>query len=149
MAAPDAAPTGAFDPRAPLEPSRALAPFRVRLNATLVRARFWPKIRAVAAHIPFAEDALALFHAAVDRETPAASKAVMLAALAYFVLPADAIPDWLPGLGFTDDAAVIAAALGVAGRSIKPRHREAARARLDRIAGAERAPGAPDGGPAG
>ncbi len=134
MTAAEAKPADAFDPSAPLDPSRTLAPHVVKLNATLVRRRFWPKITRVARHIPFAEDAVALFYAAIDRETPAASKATMMAALAYFVVPTDAIPDFLPALGFADDAAVIAAALALARRSIKPRHREAARAQLDRLA---------------
>ncbi len=119
----------------PLSPSRALAPYAVKLNAQIVARRFWPKIRALAVHVPFAEDALAMFYAAFDRETSAKSKAFLLAALAYFVLPTDAIPDWLPGIGFTDDAAVIAAALGVAGRAVQPRHREQARVQLAKIAG--------------
>ncbi|WP_458421747.1 YkvA family protein, partial [Pseudomonas aeruginosa] len=35
----------------------------------------------------------------------------LLGALAYFVLPFDFMPDMLPVLGFTDDAAVLATAL--------------------------------------
>ena len=124
-----------FDPAIPLDPSRALTPHAVKVNATLVQRRFWPKLRRVAAHVPFAEDALALFHAAIDRETPAGAKATLMAALAYFVVPTDALPDFLPVLGFTDDAAVIAAALALARASIKPKHREIARAQLDRLAG--------------
>jgi uncharacterized membrane protein YkvA (DUF1232 family) len=118
-----------------LEPSRALAPYVVKLNASVVKRRFWPKLRRLAVHIPFAEDALAMFYAAFDPATSPKSKAFLLAALAYFVLPTDVIPDWLPGLGFTDDAAVIAAALGVAGRAVLPRHREMARAQIEKIAG--------------
>ena len=38
-------------------------------------------------------------------------KATLVGALAYFVLPFDVIPDVLPVLGFTDDAAVLATAL--------------------------------------
>ena len=77
---------------------------------------------------------MALFYAAMDKATPWSSKGILLAALAYFVLPIDALPDIIPGLGFTDDAAVIAAALAAAGRSIQPRHREAARAWLEGLA---------------
>lgn len=128
---------GGFDPAAPLHPSRALAPYAVRLNSRLVRTGFWPKLRRLARHIPFAEDGTALFYCALDPETPVRTKAMLLAALAYFVMPVDFIPDWLPGLGYTDDAAVIAAAIGLAGAAIKPRHRDAARARLDRLAGVE------------
>jgi uncharacterized membrane protein YkvA (DUF1232 family) len=57
----------------------------------------------------------------------------MLAALAYFVMPVDAIPDIVAGLGFTDDAAVFAALMAVIGRNLKPRHREAAKRDLERL----------------
>lgn len=124
-----------FDPGSQLSPSKALAPYAVRLNTVVVRRGFWPKIRKLAVHIPFAEDAIAMFFCAFDRETPAYSKAVLLAALAYFVLPTDFIPDVFPVIGFTDDAAVIAAALAVAGRSIQPRHKEQARRMLEKLAG--------------
>ncbi len=133
MSAADAKP--AFDPSVPLDPSRALVPHVVKVNATLVRRGFWPKLRRVVRHIPFAEDAVALYFCALDRETPATTKGILLAALAYFVLPFDVIPDFLPGVGFTDDAAVIAAAVALARRSIKPEHREAARAQIERLAG--------------
>jgi uncharacterized membrane protein YkvA (DUF1232 family) len=123
-----------FDPSAPLDPSRALVPAVVRVNTRIVRRGFWPKIRKFAGKIPFAADALALWFCARDPETPTATKAILMAALAYFVLPTDFIPDWFAGLGFTDDAAVIAAAVGLAGRAIQPRHRDAARAFLDRLA---------------
>lgn len=128
---------GGFDPAAPLHPSRALVPHVVRVNARLVRTGFWPKLRRLARHIPFAEDATALFYCALDAETPVRTKAMLLAALAYFVLPVDFIPDWLPAIGYTDDAAVIAAAVALAGGAIRPRHREAARARLDQLAGVD------------
>ena len=57
-------------------------------------------------------------------------RAVLLGTLAYFVVPADAIPDILPVLGFTDDAAVLAGAIKFVAGHIKLVHREAARAKL-------------------
>lgn len=108
----------------------------MRLNAVVVKRGFLPKIRRLALHIPFAQDALAMFFCAVDPATPASAKGVLLAALAYFVLPTDVVPDWIPGLGFTDDAAVIAAALAATSRHIQPRHHEQARVALAKIAGA-------------
>ena len=63
------------------------------------------------------------------------SKAILLGALAYFILPADAVPDLFAGLGFTDDAAVLAAAIAAVSRHLQPRHREQARARLQSLAG--------------
>jgi len=116
-----------------LDPGRALAPVTVRLNERLVARGFWPKIRKAAAHVPFAGEALAVWYCVQDAETPAGAKGMMLAALAYFVLPTDAIPDFIAGLGYTDDAAVFMAMLALVGRHIKPRHREAARAAVDRI----------------
>ncbi|MDB5451026.1 MAG: hypothetical protein JWQ46_1467 [Phenylobacterium sp.] len=122
-----------FDPHGPLDPSRALIPSVVRLNEQRVARGFWPKIRKVAAKIPFASDALAVWYCARDDETPTSAKGMMLAALAYFVVPTDAIPDFIAGLGYTDDAAVFAAMLALVGRNLKPRHREAAREAIERI----------------
>lgn len=125
--------SGRFDPHAALDPSRALVPAVVRVNARLVRRGFWPKVRKFARKLPFITDAVALWFCARDPETPLATKAMLMAALAYFVTPVDFLPDWFAGVGFTDDAAVIAAAVGLAGRSIQPRHRDAAAALLDRL----------------
>jgi len=122
-----------FDPRKAIDPSRALTPAVVRLNEQRVARGFWPKIRKVAARIPFAGDAIAVWCCARDAETPTAVKGMMLAGLAYFVLPADAIPDVLAGIGFTDDAAVFAALLAIVGRHLKPRHKTEAQAFLDRL----------------
>jgi uncharacterized membrane protein YkvA (DUF1232 family) len=91
---------------------------------------FWRKMRSVAARIPFAEDAVAAYCCALDRETPVRVRAAILGALAYFVLPADAVPDLLPALGFADDAAVLAATLQLAAAHVLPEHREAARRAL-------------------
>jgi uncharacterized membrane protein YkvA (DUF1232 family) len=108
----------------------ALVPAVTRLDEQKVDEGFWPKMRRVAGKIPFASDALALWWCAKDPETPAAAKGMMFAALAYFVLPTDVIPDVLAGLGFADDAAVIAAVIGIAGKHLKPRHKQAAQAFL-------------------
>jgi uncharacterized membrane protein YkvA (DUF1232 family) len=116
-----------------LDPGRALVPATVRLNERIVTRGFWPKIRKVAARVPFAADALAAWYAVQDRETPPAAKGMMLAALAYFVLPTDLIPDFIVGLGYTDDAAVLMAMIGLVGRHIQPRHREAARRAVERL----------------
>jgi len=96
--------------------------------------RFWRKVRRVLARVPFAEDLLAAYFCAMDRNTPAYVRGVLLGALAYFVLPADMIPDVLAPLGFTDDASVIAAALTAVGSHLQPRHRDQARTRLEKLA---------------
>ena len=88
---------------------------------------FWRKLGGAAAHIPFAEDLLAAYYCAFDRATPRHVQLTLIGAIAYFVLPADAIPDMLPVLGFTDDAAVLATAIKLVSDHIRPVHRDAAR----------------------
>ena len=96
---------GGFEPRGDRDEAR-------------VRRDFWRKAARVAAKLPFAEDLLAAYYCAFDHATPVQVKATLVGALAYFVLPFDAVPDMLPVVGFTDDAAVLLAALRmVAGHS--------------------------------
>jgi uncharacterized membrane protein YkvA (DUF1232 family) len=118
-----------FDP-ANLEAVEKLAGDRETL-----RKRFWAKFKRVVARLPFAEDLLAAYYCAFDRQTPRHVQAALLGAIAYFILPFDFIPDMLPVLGFTDDAAVLATAIRLVAGHITPGHREAARAALKRIVG--------------
>lgn len=97
--------------------------------------RFWKKLKRVLSRVPFAEDLVAAYYCAVDPETPGYVRAVLLGAVAYFVLPIDMIPDVLAGLGFTDDASVLAAAVAAVGRHLRPQHRQRAKLALERIAG--------------
>jgi uncharacterized membrane protein YkvA (DUF1232 family) len=97
-----------------------------------VRRRFWTKFKRGVAKLPFAEDLLAAYYCAFDRETPRHVQVALLGALAYFILPFDFVPDMLPILGFTDDAAVLATAIRMVAGNITPEHREAARAALKR-----------------
>ena len=106
---------------------------RLAKDRESVRKRFWGKFKRVAARLPFAEDILSAYYCAFDRETPRHVLAALLGAIAYFILPFDFIPDMLPVLGFTDDAAVLATAIRLVAAHITPEHREAARARLKRI----------------
>jgi len=128
-----AKPDASFDPRAAIDPSRALVPSVLQVNEVRVQRGFWPKFQRVAARVPFARDMLAVWFSARDPQTPMRAKGMMLAALAYFVLPTDAIPDILAGVGFTDDAAVLLALMGLVGTHVKPRHKDAAREVVDRV----------------
>ena len=100
-------------------------------NARRVARGFWPKMRAVARRIPFAEDAVAAWFCAMDAETPLRVRGLLLAALAYFIMPFDLVPDILIGIGFGDDLTVIISTITLLSANIKPRHREAARRVLD------------------
>lgn len=102
-------------------------------NEQTVRSGFWPKLARVFAGIPFAEDAVAAYYCAFDRATPLRVKGVLLGALAYFILPVDAIPDFLIGIGFTDDMAVLMAAIGMIRSHMKPEHYDKARETLERL----------------
>jgi len=102
-----------------------------------VRRRFWIKFRRVVARLPFAEDLLSAYYCAFDKETPRHVQAALVGAIAYFILPFDFIPDMLPVLGFTDDAAILATAIRMVAAHIKPEHRDAARAALKRVIDAE------------
>jgi uncharacterized membrane protein YkvA (DUF1232 family) len=94
---------------------------------------FMALLKRVAKRIPFAEDLLAAYLCARDPATPRRVRLTLLAALGYFVLPIDALPDIMPLLGFSDDAAVIAAALAAVAGSITPEHRERAKEMLARL----------------
>ena len=98
----------------------------------IVRDGFWHKTRKTLGRIPFTEDAVAAFYCATDSATPLPVRATLFGALAYFILPFDFLPDILPVLGFTDDAAVLATAIRMVASNITPEHREAARAALKR-----------------
>ncbi len=95
-----------------------------------VREKFWRTARKAARHIPFMEELVAAYYCALDRNTPLRAKGILLAALGYFILPADAIPDFVFGLGFTDDIAVLTAAIAAVRAHITPAHRLAAREAL-------------------
>ncbi len=120
-------------PEEALDPSRALVPAIVQVNEVRVQKGFWPKIRRTAARIPFARQVISVWYSARDPETPMAAKGIMLGGLAYFVMPIDAIPDIFAGIGFTDDAAVIAALVATLGAHIKRRHKDQAEAALERL----------------
>ncbi len=130
-----ASPDVSFDPEAEIDPARSLVPAVMRLNEQRVDRGFWPKMRRVAAKVPFAKEALSVWYCAKDDETPIAAKGMMLAALAYFVLPVDAIPDFIAGLGYTDDAAVFTALMAIVGRNLKPKHKLAAKRDIERLRG--------------
>ena len=78
------------------------------------------------------DEVVAAYYCALDRNTPLRAKGILLAALAYFILPADTIPDVVLGFGFTDDIAVLTAAITAVRAHMTPAHRLAAKEALDR-----------------
>lgn len=98
-----------------------------------VRNDFWAKFRRTVGRIEFAREAVAAWYCATDPATPVRVKAILIGALAYFIVPADVIPDVIAGLGFTDDAAVFWAAWKTVGSHIQDRHRNRAAKSLEQL----------------
>jgi len=115
----------------PLSQAEMDAMRRAARDEAGVLADAWAMLRRIGRRLPFAQDALAAYYCAIDPQTDRRVKLTLAGALAYFVMPVDLMPDFLPLVGFTDDAAVIAAALAAVSRSIRPEHREQARRNLD------------------
>lgn len=109
-------------------------PAAVRRDERVVRRGFWAKLRRNAARTGFAREAVAAYYCTRDPATPMQVKAILLAALAYFVMPADMIPDFVAGLGFTDDLAVLLTAWRAVGPEIKETHRARAETALAQLA---------------
>jgi uncharacterized membrane protein YkvA (DUF1232 family) len=106
---------------------------RLKRDEADVLRNFWRKLGGFAAQIPFAEDLLTVYYCALDRQTPTYVRVALFAALAYFIDPFDIIPDVLPIVGLSDDAAVIATATKLVWDQIKPEHRDAAQDALKRM----------------
>ncbi len=97
-----------------------------------VRHDFWSKLKRFAGRVPFIEDVVAAYYCALDPATPVRVRGMLLAALAYFILPFDLIPDMIAGLGFADDAALLTAVFALVSAHITPTHRAAAARALDK-----------------
>lgn len=95
-----------------------------------VREKFWKTAKKAARAIPFMDEVVAAYFCALDPKTPHRVRGILLASLAYFVLPLDFIPDFLLGIGFGDDLAVLMGALGAVRSNITDAHRAAARRAL-------------------
>lgn len=74
---------------------------------------FWGKLKGAGRRLGYEglEKSLWLYYTLQKPDLPTWAKRTITGALAYLVLPLDAIPDIIPGAGYTDDLAVIAAAL--------------------------------------
>lgn len=77
---------------------------------------FWDKITSTVkkAGSKLIYQALQLFYAMQNPDCPIAIKGAIIAALGYFILPIDLVPDFLPIVGFADDLTAIGAAITMA-----------------------------------
>ena len=100
-------------------------------NEKAVRRNFWGTLKRAARQIPFSHDVVAAYFCAMDPAVPFRVRATLLGALAYFVAPIDAIPDFLLGIGFSDDATVLLGAITMVAAHITSEHRKRAQKALE------------------
>lgn len=107
------------------------------LAAIFSERQFWDKVLHGAKRIgaEILEKGLMLFYTARSPETPKWAKTAIYGALAYFVLPADAIPDFIPAAGFTDDLGALAATLAAVMMYITPEIKAKARDQAHQLFG--------------
>ena len=102
-------------------------------NETRVARDFWPKLKKSLASVPFAEEVVESYYCAFDPATPIKVKGILLDALAYFIMPIDVIPDFILGLGFTDDMAVLYTAISLIRSHMTQAHRDRAKETLEKL----------------
>jgi len=85
---------------------------------------FWNKIKKYAILLgeDLLEKALTLYYTLQDKDTPTKIKTAIIGALGYFILPLDAVPDTIAGLGFSDDLGVLALTISQISSYIKDEH---------------------------
>jgi len=84
--------------------------------------KFWKKIRNIAQKTgaTVLRPILTLYYTLQDGDVPIKEKVYIIGALGYFIIPTDVIPDFIVGLGYTDDLAVIAILLKQIKNNITP-----------------------------
>ncbi|TXH71619.1 MAG: DUF1232 domain-containing protein [Thiothrix sp.] len=99
---------------------------------------FWSKLKsyAKAAGRDVVELALKLYYCLQDPDTPKWAKTIIIGALAYFIMPVDAIMDFIPG-GYVDDWGALAGALATVVTHIKDSHVQQAKTKTTEWFGAE------------
>jgi len=112
------------------EPKSFHLPAAIARHTRIVEDGFWTKLLRVAGRVPFAEDLAAAYFCVIDPATPGRVRGVLLAALAWFVLPAAVMPEFVALLGFTNEIAVTAIAVRMVRKHLKEQHYARARAAL-------------------
>jgi uncharacterized membrane protein YkvA (DUF1232 family) len=102
---------------------------------TWVNEKIWKKIKWAMGRFPLTTDLVAAFYCVTDTTTsaPARPRLALLASAIYFISPIDAIPDFLFIFGYSDDAAVLTAALATLGAYIQDSHYEQANKKLEEL----------------
>jgi uncharacterized membrane protein YkvA (DUF1232 family) len=83
-----------------------------------VEDNLWGKLEKTGKRISFAKDILALYKYMRDPFVKWYRKSIVVAALIYFIVPIDTIPDLTPLFGYLDDLGVITALLKYLGSEL-------------------------------
>jgi len=87
-------------------------------EAELIADQFEAKLKKANKGLRFTSDLMALFRYMTDPEVHWAKKTIVVAALLYFIIPLDSIPDFTPIAGYLDDIGVVAAAIRYLGTQL-------------------------------
>ena len=90
----------------------------VQKNIDYVDENLWGKLEKSGKRVSFAKDILALYRYMKDPFVKWYRKAIVVAALIYFIVPIDTIPDITPLFGYLDDLGVITALLKYLGSEL-------------------------------
>ena len=90
----------------------------VQEKIDFVDENLWGKLEKSGKRVSFAKDILALYRYMKDPFVKWYRKAIVVAALVYFIVPIDTIPDITPLFGYLDDLGVITALLKYLGSEL-------------------------------
>lgn len=79
------------------------------------------------------EKSLMMYYSAKDPATPKWARTLVFATLAYFIMPFDAIPDFIPITGLSDDLISIISAFSLVAVNISEEHKAMARKKLSKF----------------
>lgn len=98
---------------------------------------FWNFIKKTGKVVgePILRKALELYYAMTRHDMPIQVKLQIMGALAYLVMPLDLIPDFIPVIGWTDDAAALAFAYTNAQNYVDDLVKEEAQKKIDELLG--------------
>ena len=96
---------------------------------------FWDKVKSAVKAVgkQGIKLALILYYCYLDDETPQWAKLFIAGALVYFISPIDVVPDFVPGVGYTDDLSVMALAMAAVAAHIKREHRDHAEEQINQM----------------
>jgi uncharacterized membrane protein YkvA (DUF1232 family) len=90
----------------------------VKEKIEYVEENLWTKLENTGKRISFAKDIIALYKYMKDPFVKWYRKGIVVAALIYFIIPIDTIPDLTPLFGYLDDLGVITALLKYLGSEL-------------------------------